>query len=133
MSLVIDASVIAAVMLPDEDDTPVKTVMTALSENGGIAPFLMWGEVRNLVLMAERRGRIDQAGADAIFDAVAGLPIIFDHDPEHDDVVALARRHRLTIYDALYLELAARRDASLATLDRALRNAARDEGLLLPD
>jgi predicted nucleic acid-binding protein len=34
-------------------------------------------------------------------------------------------RHRLTVYDAAYLELALRADAPLATLDRELARAAR--------
>ena len=37
----------------------------------------------------------------------------------------LARRHRLTVYDASYLELAQRESVPLATLDGALRGAAR--------
>jgi hypothetical protein len=36
-----------------------------------------------------------------------------------------SRAHRLTVYDAAYLELALRADAALATLDRQLAAAAR--------
>lgn len=45
--------------------------------------------------------------------------------------VALADRHRLTIYDATYLELAIRRGLPLATLDQELRVAAEREGVPL--
>ena len=45
--------------------------------------------------------------------------------------VELAERHRLTIYDALYLDLALDVDAELATLDRSLATAARSEGLAI--
>jgi len=45
------------------------------------------------------------------------------------DALDLADRHRLTVYDALYLELAADVDAELATLDRDLTRAARAEGV----
>jgi predicted nucleic acid-binding protein len=41
----------------------------------------------------------------------------------------LARVHRLTVYDAAYLELAAREGVPLATLDSALARAARVEGV----
>ena len=44
-------------------------------------------------------------------------------------VIALARRHRLTVYDAAYLELALRERLELATLDAALAEAARREGI----
>ena len=49
------------------------------------------------------------------------------------DTLALARSHRLTSYDAAYLELALRRGLPLATRDKALQAAARLEGVpLLP-
>ncbi len=43
----------------------------------------------------------------------------------------LADRHRLTVYDATYLELALRLSLPLATLDDDLRRAAQDEGVTL--
>lgn len=43
--------------------------------------------------------------------------------------VELADRHRLSVYDALYLDLALDVEAELATLDRNLAKAARSEGL----
>jgi predicted nucleic acid-binding protein len=45
--------------------------------------------------------------------------------------MALARRHRLTVYDAAYLELALREVVPLATLDQALAAAAQAEGVSL--
>ena len=44
-------------------------------------------------------------------------------------MLALARRHGLTVYDAAYLELATRENLSLATLDGPLAAAARAEGV----
>ncbi len=43
--------------------------------------------------------------------------------------LCLARRHRLSGYDAAYLETALRRGAKLATLDRKLATAAAREGV----
>jgi predicted nucleic acid-binding protein len=49
------------------------------------------------------------------------------------DTLALARSHRLTSYDAAYLELALRRSLPLASRDKALQAAAQLEGVpLLP-
>jgi len=48
---------------------------------------------------------------------------------QHPTVIGLCRRHGLTVYDALYLDLALREDAELATLDAALARAARTEGV----
>jgi predicted nucleic acid-binding protein len=46
-----------------------------------------------------------------------------------DRILPIARAHRLTVYDALYLELAGRRGLPLATLDRELAAAARSVGI----
>jgi predicted nucleic acid-binding protein len=46
-------------------------------------------------------------------------------------LLALARRHGLTVYDAAYLELALREGLDLATLDTELADAARAEGMPL--
>ena len=43
----------------------------------------------------------------------------------------LASRHRLTVYDAAYLEMALRRGLPLATVERELRAAAKAEGIPL--
>jgi predicted nucleic acid-binding protein len=62
---------------------------------------------------------------------LARLPIRLASTPENDDVVALARERKLTVYDAAYLELAIREGLPLATLDRALEKAAIAEGVPL--
>ena len=46
------------------------------------------------------------------------------------EVMALARTHRLTAYDANYLALAIREGCALASLDRRLNEAAAAEGVL---
>jgi predicted nucleic acid-binding protein len=48
--------------------------------------------------------------------------------PQWPAILALAEKHRLTAYDAAYLELALRTGLQLATLDGDLRKAAREEG-----
>jgi predicted nucleic acid-binding protein len=55
------------------------------------------------------------------------LAITLDCSPNETNVLALARRHRLTVSDAAYLELSVREDLPLATLDAALIRAARAE------
>jgi predicted nucleic acid-binding protein len=62
------------------------------------------------------------------------LPISLDPETDRqawDATLQLAHRHRLTLYDAAYLELAQRRGLPLATLDRDLRTAATAEGVHL--
>ena len=60
---------------------------------------------------------------------VARLRIRLDTEPDHGLVLSIAREHRLTVYDALYLDLAVRTSATLATLDRRLASAATDRGV----
>jgi predicted nucleic acid-binding protein len=62
---------------------------------------------------------------------VERLAITIDGTPDESGVLTLARRHRLTVYDAAYLELAVRNALPLATLDAMLATAARSEGVPL--
>ena len=59
------------------------------------------------------------------------LASVFGRSPDGPAVMALARRHRLTVYDAAYLELAMRQALPLATLDAALTRAARAQSVAL--
>lgn len=88
----------------------------------------------NVLLAAERRGRIDRAGVDGRLHWLGELPVeIDDETGRHawSSTLALARAEQLTLYDATYLELAMRRGAVLATLDGDLAEAARRVGVPL--
>lgn len=124
--IVVDASALAGLVLPDEAGGDLAEVLTRAE---AMAPRLLWAEIRNLLLMAERRGRIDQTAVDRALAILDGLGIGFDGEPSSDRTVQLARRHGLTVYDALYLELALRLRVPLATADRALVRAAASEGV----
>jgi predicted nucleic acid-binding protein len=60
-------------------------------------------------------------------ELLKGLPVVIETDVEEDALMQLARRHKLTAYDAAYLELALRKGHPLATLDAKLAIAARAE------
>jgi predicted nucleic acid-binding protein len=102
-----------------------RRVFYQLGVAGAAAPILWWFDVRNALVVNERRGRLDAAATVGILAHLERLPIRLDVDQDGDTVLALAREHRLTVYDAAYLELALRLDAPLATLDRQLATAAR--------
>ena len=128
-AIVIDNSVYLAWCLGDEDNPTAARAMQRVIEEGGVAPRIWWYELRNALLMNERRGRISpQQVMDTLADSLAlGIAI----DDEHDGslLLDLARRHTLTIYDAAYLEVAVRRSLPLATLDQRLRTAAESVGI----
>lgn len=129
MSIVIDCSVFLAWCMADEDEPAAVEAMQRVAGAGGVAPGIWWYELRNALLVNERRGRITpQQVSDTLADGSAlGLEI----DSEHDEatILGFARQHSLTIYDAAYLEVAFRRGLPLATLDRRLRSAAGDNGI----
>lgn len=126
MSLVLDASAAAGLLMPDEA-APAGLVHTVGAAGSLCAPWLFWVELRNILIVGERRGRLAEGTAEAFLEAVDALGIAFDTGPSGARVLDLARRHRLSAYDALYLELALRRQLPLATLDAALAGAARAE------
>jgi predicted nucleic acid-binding protein len=118
-------------LLPDETSAKANAVRQEI-EDGAQAwiPVHWWLEIGNALLMAERRGRISDRQVDHALALVNALPLEEDEDTaEHlsGRVLSLARKHRLTIYDAAYLEVAQRRGATLATFDEALAKAAREE------
>ena len=129
--IVVDASITADWLLGDEFDPRATTALGRLRRDGAIVPQLWHYEIRNVLLVAERRGRVLEGGTKERLDSLMGLPITTDQDAHLEAAFNLAREHLLSFYDALYLELAKRREAEIATLDRELARAARAEGLEL--
>ncbi len=129
MAFVPDASIAAAWLLPDGEATLAERALDRMATETACVPNLFWHELRNLLLSAERRGRIDEHHADASMARLRRLSIHCPGEAEDRHVLALARKHRLTAYDAGYLALAIRESCSLATLDRRLNEAALGEGL----
>lgn len=131
MPLVLDASIVGCWFFRDEQDPRADAAWDKLGEDRAIVPLHWWFEVRNVCLLGERRARATQAQTDEFLLELPKLAIGFDHLPDQQIVLGLARRHRLTLYDAAYLELALREGVPLATLDKELGNAARVEGASL--
>ena len=96
-----------------------------------LAPHLFWSEIRNVLLVAERRGRIEKEIVDVAIGEITRLHFEFDYAPSSEEVMRLARLHSLSIYDAVYLELAKRHKADLATLDQKLISAAKAENIII--
>jgi predicted nucleic acid-binding protein len=130
MTLVVDASIAAAWMLPDEQSALADAVIENIGDTPAFVPALFWFEIRNLLIINERR-RLDPGKVDRLLSDLADLGLAIDTAPSSEDMLGLARRYGLTVYDAAYLELALRRSATLATLDGKLATAASEAGIAL--
>ena len=130
MPFVLDASIAAAWAFREEHEIAELAFARAQAENT-VVPGLWWYELRNVLILGERRSRLTEQQTARFLRSIARLSIAVDDDPGEIEVLALARRHRLTVYDAAYLELAVREALPLATLDAALARAARAEGSTL--
>jgi predicted nucleic acid-binding protein len=128
VSLVLDSSATLAWIYSDEVTEPIRRVFQAVVDDGAVVPALWRLEVANSLTVALRRGRIDANFRHAALMDLALLDITTD---DRTDVHAwgetpnLADRFQLTLYDAVYLELAQRRTLPLATLDAELGTAAK--------
>ena len=127
MILIPDASALMAWVMPDETGPDLDAALA--TGDSVVAPWLLWVELRNILLVSERRGRLPVGMAEQILEPLEALGIVLDIAPSAPVVMDLARRHRLTAYDALYLECALRQGGVLASCDRALLRAAAAEGV----
>jgi predicted nucleic acid-binding protein len=124
---VVDASVVACWYFPDESHPIADAASLAITKGSATTPELFWFELRNLLLVGERVGRISEIETARFLRFVDALPIEIDHQPDEGLVLSLARTHKLTVYNAAYLEMALRRMLPLATLDKSIVRAAKAE------
>ena len=132
---VLDASMTLAWLFQRIDPIEAALADRALDELDNeqfLVPATWYAEVSNAVLLGDRRRVVTQAQCD-IFLAELGVAGIksdsADLKVRQSIVLALARAHALTAYDATYLELAIRTSATLYTFDRKLVEAARNAGV----
>src|SRR5665213_829427 len=132
MGLVIDTSVTMAWCFEDEATDATEAVLDSLHEDEAVVPSLWQLEVANVLLVAERRKRINEAQATRFIDVLARLPIRIDTAPTDPiAILAAGRHHGLSAYDAAYLVLAERLGVQLATLDDKLATACSSAGVVL--
>ncbi|MFZ5836242.1 MAG: type II toxin-antitoxin system VapC family toxin [Pseudomonadota bacterium] len=134
MTLVVDASVTLAWIFTEERTLPVQKILDRLIDEQAFVPAIWRLEIANGLQMSVRRGRIDAATRDTALRGLALLNITTDPDTDNfawSTTLSLAEQHRLTLYDAAYLELALRLRLPLASLDKELRAAGDAAGVTL--
>jgi predicted nucleic acid-binding protein len=134
MKLVLDASMALSWLFARKNAKEVDCadqVLVNMANAETLVPALWHTEVINALLVGERHQVITEAQIIDYLNRLSGLPIITDTDAvvsRRDSILALAREHELTAYDATYLDLALRINAVLATFDTKLANAMRSAG-----
>ena len=134
MSFVLDSSVTLSWSFEDQSTPATLALLDRVTEKGAIVPPLWRLEVFNGFQSALRRKKIDRSYRDASLTDLSLLPITIDTETDlhlKDRTLGLADRFDLTIYDAVFLELAERRELPLASLDQKLRSAADGIGIEL--
>lgn len=127
MGFVLDCSVAIAWCFDDEASAATDELLERIRDEVALVPGLWHLDLGNVLLHAERRGRITAGDVTARLELLAKLPIVTDDETTARalrETLTLARAEQLTTYDAAYLELAMRRGVPLATKDQALRGAA---------
>jgi predicted nucleic acid-binding protein len=127
MPFVLDTSIPACWAFQDKQDPRADAAFARIQNEEAVVPSLFWFDIRNILVVNERRKRITESDTGVFLRDLAGLRIRVDRDPQEGAVLRLARTHRLSVYDASYLELALRDAIPLATLDAELMAAARAE------
>ncbi|MBK8211555.1 MAG: type II toxin-antitoxin system VapC family toxin [Rhodospirillales bacterium] len=89
MPFVLDAAVAACWLFDDEDHPHARHALARIRGDEARVPSLWWFEVRNTLLVSERRGRLTGADTTAFLAALSRLPIGVDRTPG-DDVLVLA-------------------------------------------
>lgn len=134
MSMVLDASATLGWIYPDETTVQIATVFDQVIVRGAFVSELWKIEVANSLNQGIRRHRINSdERATALADLDAMSITVDRQTGKHawNETLSLADKHKLTVYDATYLELALRLSIPLATLDDDLRRPAHREGLAL--
>lgn len=132
MVLVLDNSYAMAIAFDGPAAKVVPRLIIRIAEEGVVVPALWYWEFANGLAMALRYNRASRSDIEKQFADFSALP--FSVDPLAQELawthaVAIAGLHKLTVYNAAYLELAFRHSIPLAMLDKALARAARAEGV----
>jgi predicted nucleic acid-binding protein len=131
LSLVLDASILVAWFLDEKSDPRVEAAFDTIARVETLAPSLFYHEIRNALLVSEWRNRITESMSAAFLRDLGLLPIRLEPAGDDASLMTLARKRKLTVYDAAYLALAKTEGLPLATLDRDLEKAAVAEGVTL--
>jgi predicted nucleic acid-binding protein len=126
--LIVDNSIVMTWVFEDEFDAYANKVLDGLNDNIALVPPIWRLEVVNVLISAERRGRITQSASNRFLTLLNDLQfqVIEENMTQSMDThLSIARDYHLSSYDAAYLNLAITRSLPIATLDKNLIKAAK--------
>ena len=131
MLFVLDNSVSMRWLFKDGTEADLlyaEQVLEALKEGSAVVPGVWWLEVSNVIARTEAQQLLLETQSRKFLDTLRKMPITVDSSPVEqlwEQTLHLARKFKISTYDAAYLELAIRQNIVLATLDTDLARAAR--------
>ena len=127
--IVLDASVTLSWCFPDEQTSLSLAVLDRLNRGEeALVPGFWSVELMNSLLVGEKRGRISRDQTRIFLKHLEALRPVVDHaslEQIFGRVQSLCRRHGLTPYYAVHVELAQPTGCPLATLDEGQKRAAK--------
>ncbi len=133
MTGVIDASALIRLFIPDGPlpggfETFMKKVESG--DDYAIAPELLLAETANVIRRKCKNKEISEKEETDILNMIAAMPVrLLNHKPIIKNASALSKKHGVSVYDALYLELAQKHNAVIFTVDELIIKTAKKIGL----
>ncbi len=103
MPFVLEASIVAYWALEDEDHPVADLALERIRTDDALVLALWWFKDRNILIVNERRESLAENDTASLLTRLARPRVSIDRSPEEADGRILARRGRLTAYDASYL------------------------------
>jgi predicted nucleic acid-binding protein len=131
-AFVLDCSVAIAWLFPDDATRACGAILERLETERALVPGFWFLEVTNVLAVSERTRRLNRVKTSEFLNLLRRFDLVVDDEVElraFDHLLPLCRAHKLTGYDAAYLDLAMRRSLPMATLDVDLRKAAKSVGV----
>lgn len=134
-AFIADASVAIGWVHPAQATSETAATLDAIDAGAVVEVPALWPlEVANALTVLARRRKLTEEDRQTALGWLRGLPIKIDHEMASlafSRLSELASVHRLSVYDAAYLELAERRTLALACTDGPLKKAAKQRGIRL--
>jgi len=134
-TFIADASVAVGWVHPAQSTAQSAAMLDALAEGATLEVPALWPlEVANALTVLVRRRKLTEDERQTGLALLRGLRLRVDHEMAalaFSRLSELASAHRLSVYDAAYLELAYRRKLVLGCKDGPLREAAKQSGVRL--